>query len=243
MKKIKISLNTKKNLLIILNIILSCLFFLTLLIPICSFNKIYKNNLITKEGQRVEILYFVETISLNEEKIDQARLDLTSKTVELSNRVLKNEITLEQSKEILLNSQEKNRYDVYNFATQENLTLIYGISEGNLIKKLNIISYLFLLFYIIIIMLIFINILFLFIKKNVIIKSIILFSFLLILIYSILVVLLELFVKIENNYDYIFKASVNIYGYISIIVFVIYFFFTIFLYKYLKKRYLLDKSR
>lgn len=167
MKKIKISLNTKKNLLIILNIILSCLFFLTLLIPICSFNKIYKNNLITKEGQRVEILYFVETISLNEEKIDQARLDLTSKTVELSNRVLKNEITLEQSKEILLNSQEKNRYDIYNLTTQENLTITYGISQGNLVQKLKIISYLFLLFYLLLSILILINIIFCFYKERV----------------------------------------------------------------------------
>lgn len=132
----------KRLLLSVVNLVLASLMLLLLVAPIAKFNtETLEGELTTKWGQAAAGIYFVETIFIDDAKLDQASKDWLDKELELSSKVLKGEITAEQKQQQLLISPEQNRYDVYNFATQENL-ILYGLNpnSGNMIKQTKTVS-------------------------------------------------------------------------------------------------------
>ena len=125
----------KRFILSLVNLILAGAMLLILICPIASFNKVVGDAEL-KEGQNASSLYFVESLFVSEEDVLKASADLIAKSTELAL-----EFSGDEFDEKLRNSPEKNRYDVYQFATSETL-IAHGFTSdsGNLIVQTKAVS-------------------------------------------------------------------------------------------------------
>ena len=125
----------KRFILSLVNLILAGAMLLILICPIASFNKVVGDAEL-KEGQNASSLYFIESLFVSEEDVLKASADLIAKSTELAL-----EFSGDEFDEKLRNSPEKNRYDVYQFATSETL-VSHGFTSasGNLIVQTKAVS-------------------------------------------------------------------------------------------------------
>ena len=132
----------KKLILSVVNLVLASFMLLILLSPVASFNKSdLEEKTSSKEGQLALGIYFVESLFIENEDVEQSLKLLADKELELSSQVLKGELTVEEKEHKLLISPEKNRFDVYTFAKSENLILFgFNPNSGNMIKQTKAVS-------------------------------------------------------------------------------------------------------
>ena len=125
----------KRFILSLVNLILAGAMLLILICPIVSFNRV-AGSAELKEGQNAISLYFIESLFVSEEDVLKASADLIAKSTELAL-----EFSGDEFDEKLRNSPEKNRYDVYQFATSETL-VSHGFTSasGNLIVQTKAVS-------------------------------------------------------------------------------------------------------
>ena len=112
----------------ILSFIFAGIMGLAVFCPLASFQVINSSTKAKVQdiGQKATTLYFVESIFVDDDKLAQSKADKLEKTTKIN----LSELSASEKEKELLNCAEFNRYDVYNFAKQENLTLTHGVNSN-----------------------------------------------------------------------------------------------------------------
>ena len=121
----------------ILSFIFAGIMGLAVFCPLASFQVINSSTKAKVQdiGQKATTLYFVESIFVDDDKLAQSKADKLEKTTKIN----LSELSASEKEKELLNCAEFNRYDVYNFAKQENLTLTHGVNS-NLQNQMKVVS-------------------------------------------------------------------------------------------------------
>lgn len=121
----------------ILSFIFAGIMGLAVFCPLASFQVINSSTKAKEQdiGQKATTLYFVESIFVDDDKLAQSKAEYLEKTTKIN----LSELSASEKEKELLNCAELNRYNVYSFAKQENLTLTHGVNS-NLQNQMKVVS-------------------------------------------------------------------------------------------------------